>query len=279
MTVSLAFTSTVNYNASNFATVLTEFCETWLVDRGWSVSPQPVNPTPATSPDPAVYGWFCEKNVRCVDETVRRYGKVIAGTSLKVAESSWQPGEAIGALPAARTDYYNAYSTATTSEVQGQWKMYTDDTDDDFFLLTIGGKAVTLWPPSGSLFLYSRSTDTDTEDPIWELEPLLFDRKDQPFLGGTATDGWLSLITKTDGLEQDTAPTLYQYAMICGNDNPLFEDVSGITGMLAGGDRSENLTGAVNTLYDQANATYYIRIGSGNGGSILLNHGSVNPNL
>lgn len=281
MTVSLAFTSSVNYNSTNFATVLTEFCETWLADRGWSVSPQPTQPTPPAGSYGQTYGWYCEKNITCVDGTTKRYGKIIAATADDIGESSWLPGDPVDEVDGERTDYYEAYLTLRTSEMQGQWKFYTDDTDEDFFLLTVNNIAVAIWPPSGSLYNYSTLDSTEADRPIYKLEPTLIGPKNNFGVQNTSSLESLQLAICSDNssLEQETLPMLYQYSILTVDLDPLFEDASGLVGMFATGARTGSVSNSVNSLYDEANDIYYIRVGTGDGGSILLNHGSVNPSL
>lgn len=278
MTYSLAYTSSVNYNSSNYGTVLTEFCETWLVNRGWSVTPQ------TTQPDSGFYSWHCEKNVTLQDGTTKRYGKIIGATSSRMYEGSWASGDPVATSNRAdMVNNYKYYSEASTSSLSGQWRMYTDDTDGDTFLLTISGESRAFWPPSGSVANYiANPSHSDMADPIWDEEPSLTpDGSGNCSFNSNSSNCFTLNTSSSSTYQQAAAPVVYEFAGIRGsNDQNIFFDTSGLVGMYESGGRYGAINSGLNTLFVSSTSTYYIRVGDdANGGSILLNHGTVNPNL
>lgn len=278
MTYSLAYTSSVNYDSSNYGTVLTEFCETWLVNRGWSVTAQ------TTQPDSGFYSWHCEKNITLQDGTTKRYGKVIGADSNYLYEGSWASGDPVATSN--RVDMannYKRYTQLTDSNVQGQWQMYTDDTDGDTFLLVIGGESRAFWPPSGSAANYVANTSySDMSDLIWDDELSLIPADISRCTFSVNTNGSYTMNCSTGGgYEQATLPVVYEFASVRSSSGQnIFFDASGLVGMYEGGARTSAIDTGLNTLFLSSTSTYYIRVGSdANGGSVLLNHGSVNPNL
>jgi len=278
MTYSLAFTSSVNYDSTNYGTVLTEYCETWLVDRGWSVTAQ------STQPDSGFYSWHCEKNITLQDGTTKRFGKIVAGTSSYMSESSWASGDPVATSNKTDIDSgYERYTSTSTSNVSGQWKMYTSDDDDDTFLLTIGNDARLFWPRSGTAANYiANPSFSDLGDPVWDEEPALCpDSSSHCTFSVRSGNSYLMNVSDNTSFQRADAAFVYEFASIRGStgQNILF-DTSGDVGMYECGDRTSPIDVGLNTLFVDSTSTYYIRVGSNSdGGSLLLNHGSVNPNL
>lgn len=278
MTYSLAYTSSVNYDSSNYGTVLTEFCQTWLANRGWNVTPQ------TTQPDSGFYSWHCEKNVTLQDGTTKRFGKVIGADVDFLFEGSWASGDPVAnSNRVAMANNYENYSLISTSDVSGQWKMYTDDTDGDTFLLAIGGEARVFWPPSGATANYvAYSSYSDMSTPIWDEEPALTPNNSNYCVFSVNSSSFFTLnACSSSAYTQAAAPVVYEFAGVRGNsDQNIFFDTSGLVGMYESGGRYGAIDTGLNTLFVSSTSTYYIRVGSGsNSGSVLLNHGSINPNL
>lgn len=278
MTYSLAYTSSVNYNSSNYGTVLTEYCETWLVDRGWSVTAQ------STQPDSGFYSWHCEKNVTLLDGTIKRYGKVIGGDSSSMYEGSWAPGDTVAnSNKTAMVDNYRQYTQVSTSQINGQWKMYESDTDDDTFLLVIGNESRLFWPPSGSLSNYiANPSYNNMSSPNWDTEPALVPKNNSSCTFAVRGNNSYTMgNSDSSSYQQATAPIVYEFASVRAESRQnIFFDASGLVGMYESGKRTRPIDMGLNTLFVDSTSTYYIRIGSdSDGGSVLLNHGSVNPNL